>query len=259
VLTAKAADGASIAYETRGAGPSLVLVHGITESHHSWDPLVGELALDFRVVAVDLRGHGDSERLAPYDALTLAGDLHAVVEAVGARDPLMVGHSLGAAVVSVYTGMFPVRGTVAVDQALDLSGFKTLLTEFEPMLRGDEATFRSVMDGMFASLYGPLPPEERTRIAEHAHPEQEVVLGVWERILTTDAAALDELVRSVAGAISTPFLALHGSDPGTEYRAWLEAAIPTATMEIWDGDAHYLHLVEPKRFLDRVHDFEHGL
>jgi pimeloyl-ACP methyl ester carboxylesterase len=127
------------------------------------------------------------------------------------------------------------------------------------MLRGDEDAFRSVVDGMVASLSGPLSAEERARIAQHARPEQDVVLGVWDLVLTTDAAALDELVRSGTRAITTPYLALHGSDPGADYRAWLEEAIPTATIEIWDGDAHYLHLVDPKRFLERVHDFEHGL
>ena len=102
VPSVSAPDGATIPYEATGAGPVVVLVHGITESHHSWDSLIGELALDFQVVAVDLRGHGASERRAPYDALTMAVDLHAVVEAVGAPSPLMIGHSLGGAVVSIY-------------------------------------------------------------------------------------------------------------------------------------------------------------
>ena len=68
------------------------------------------------------------------------------------------------------------------------------------MLRGDEASFHAVIDGMFEGLYGALSSEERARIAEFASPEQEVVLGVWEMILATDVAMLDELVDNTAAA-----------------------------------------------------------
>ena len=254
-----APDGATISYEATGAGPVVVLVHGITESHHSWDPLIGELALDFQVVAVDLRGHGASERRAPYDALTMAADLHAVVEAVGAPSPLMIGHSLGGAVVSIYASAYTPRGVINIDQPLSLTGFKAVLTEFEPMLRADEASFHTVIDGMFEGLYGALSSEERARIAKLASPEQDVVLGVWEIILATDVAALEELVDNTTRGIDMPYLALHGSDPGPEYREWLAKMIPTSTFELWDGDGHFPHLVEPHRFLERVHDFEHDL
>ena len=58
---------AAIAYERTGSGPPLVLVHGITESRHSWDPLTPSLAERFDVVAVDLRGHGESAKVPPFD------------------------------------------------------------------------------------------------------------------------------------------------------------------------------------------------
>ncbi len=196
---------------------------------------------------------------APYDALTMAADLQAVVEAVGAPSPLMIGHSLGGAVVSIYASAYGPRGVINIDQALSLTGFKAVLTEFEPMLRGDDTSFHAVVDGMFEGLYGPLSNEERSRIAEFASPEQEVVLGVWDVILENDIAALDELVDNTALGITVPYLALHGSDPGAEYREWLAKTIPTSTFELWDGDGHFPHLVEPHRFLERVHDFEHDL
>jgi len=85
------------------------------------------------------------------------------------------------------------------------------------------------------------------------------VLGVWDFIMVSDLAALEELVDNTARGITMPYLALHGSDPGVEYREWLAKAIPTSTFELWDGDAHFPHLVEPQRFLERVHDFEHDL
>ena len=252
--TAIAPDGASISYEVAGDGPPIVLVHGITESRRSWDPLIAPLAGEYRVVAVDLRGHGDSERRPPYDALTMAADVRAVVDTAGATDPLVVGHSLGGAVVSVYAAANPVRGVVSVDQPLQLSGFQALLKPMEPMLRGDEAGFRSLIQQIFESLYGALPPDERARIESHSHREQDVVLGAWDFVLTATPEEIDELIRSTASSITAPYLALHGSDPGEAYVAWLKDVVPTATFELWPDLGHYPHLVEPERFLQRVRE-----
>jgi pimeloyl-ACP methyl ester carboxylesterase len=252
--TATAPDGATIAYEVTGDGPPIVLVHGITESRRSWDPLIAPLARDHRVVAVDLRGHGESDRRPPYDVLTMAADTHAVVEAVGAREPLVVGHSLGGAVVSVYAAANPVRGVLNVDQPLEMRGFKALLEPLEPMLRGDEATFRSLIGQIFESLYGALSTEERARIQSLSHPEQDVVLGAWDLVLTATPEEMDELIRSTVQLVTAPYLAIAGSDPGEAYVAWLEDVIPTATFELWGDVGHYPHLVEPERFVQRIRE-----
>ena len=251
---ATAPDGASIAYEIVGEGPPIILLHGITESRRSWDPLIEPLAGEHRVAAVDLRGHGESERRPPYDALTMAADVHAVAEAAGATGPLVVGHSLGGAVASVYAAANAVRGVVSVDQPMELSGFQALLAPLEPVLRGDEAGFQSVMQQIFNSLYGALPPGERARIESLSHPEQDVVLGAWDLVLTSTPEELDELARSMADMITAPYLALHGTDPG-EYSAWLRHLVPTARLEVWPGLGHYPHLIEPERFVQHVSEF----
>ncbi|HMF84616.1 MAG TPA: alpha/beta hydrolase [Acidimicrobiia bacterium] len=254
--TTTAPDGASIAYEITGDGPPLVLVHGITESRRSWDPLLAPLARDHLVVAVDLRGHGESDRRPPYDVLTMAADTRAVVDAVGATQPLVVGHSLGGAVVSVYAAANPVRGVVNVDQPLELGGFQALLAPVEPMLRGEEASFRSLMRQILDSLYGALPAAERARIEPLTHPEQDVVIGAWDLVLTADPEQLDELTRSITRMITSPYLALHGTDPGETYATWLQSVLPSASLEVWPDLGHYPHLVEPDRFVQRVRDFE---
>jgi pimeloyl-ACP methyl ester carboxylesterase len=257
--TAASFDATTIAYETAGDGPPLVLVHGITECRWSWDPLIAPLARDHRVVAIDLRGHGESERRAPYDVATLAADVRAVVDAAGLTDPVVVGHSLGGAVVSLYAASNPVRGVVNVDQPIELGGFKDLLTPLEPLLRSDEPTFQSIIQQIFASLYGALAADERARLASISRPEQQVVLGVWDLVFHSTKAELDVLIRNAARAISAPYLSLHGSDPGDGYAAWLHSALPTATLEVWPELGHYPHLVEPDRFLRRLSAFESEL
>jgi pimeloyl-ACP methyl ester carboxylesterase len=258
MATAIAADGATLAYEMIGDevfSDVYVLVHGITECSAAWDPLIGRLAPGRNVLTVDLRGHGASERKPPYDIFTMASDLDTVLRAVGVDDALVIGHSLGGMVVSAYAAAgYPARGVVNVDQPLEIGGFKDVLTTVEPMLRGTTEEFNGVIEQMFAMLDGPLPADEKARLRALASPEQPVVLGVWDTVLTTSADDLDTLIGSMVGAIKLPYLALHGMDaPG--YEEWLTSRVPSATYDFWPDHGHYPHLVDPDRFVARVESF----
>lgn len=250
-----------LAHEILGRGPTLVVVHGITESRESWRPLFGPLAQRWRVLALDLRGHGASPAAEPYDPLTLATDVHDTVVAAGldgtgADAPCLVGHSLGGVVVSAYAAMFPTRAVANLDQPLRLSGFKEALAQLEPMLRGDDTSFQSAIDTVFESMAGPLPPDEARRIAALRHAAQDVVLGIWGTVFDSTRDELDATVDALVGGVHSPYLALHGIDPGPEYGQWLCSALATATYEVWADHGHYPHLVDPLRFLARLAAFD---
>lgn len=254
--SAEVAPGVEIAYQRVGVGPSLLLVHGITESRHTWDPLVADLAMSFDVIAVDLRGHGESSRVGPFDAVTFAGDLAALARGLGLRRPLLVGHSLGGIVVTALATMIPVRAVLDIDQPLRLSDFQAALAPAAGLIRGSRDEFEGFMAGLFASIDGPLPADERERIATHSRPDQEVVIGIWSGVLDGSAAELDALVDGLAARVSAPYLSLHGTDPGPDYAAWLTSRIPSAVVELWPDQGHYPHLVAPDRFLARVRDLD---
>jgi pimeloyl-ACP methyl ester carboxylesterase len=98
----KAADGIRIAYETVGEGPSVVLVHGFASDRvQNWrapgwyDTLAGA---GYRVVAMDCRGHGESDKPhdpAFYSHALMAEDVVAVMEAAGAGPAFLMGYSMG--------------------------------------------------------------------------------------------------------------------------------------------------------------------
>jgi pimeloyl-ACP methyl ester carboxylesterase len=245
--------------ERRGSGPSLVLVHGITESHHSFDPLIDALAKDHDVVAMDLRGHGESTREGPFDVLRLALDVQELVESAALSDVVLVGHSLGGSVVSVAAALMSVRGVVNLDQTMDLASFQESLRAIEPLLRGDAATFTATMDMIFDAMRGPLSDDEWARLHELRRYDQEVVLDIWASVFELSKEDLAEMVNNLAGAISAPYLSLHGTDPGEGYETWLSSLVPQAQVERWIGAGHYPHLAEPERFLTRLADFEAGL
>jgi pimeloyl-ACP methyl ester carboxylesterase len=250
-------DGVEIAYDVHGGGPALVLVHGITECRRAWDPLVDDLARDHTVVAIDVRGHGESGAAATYDSQAMAGDVAAVVEHLGLSAPVVVGHSMGGVVATAFAAAHPCRGVVNVDQSIALGDFQDLVRSAEPMLRGDD--FAGVITALFDSMQGPLPADEVARIGALRQPRQDVVLGVWAPLLELSRADLDALVESLASEVRVPYLSLHGIDPGADYSTWLPGAIPSAVVEVWDGDGHYPHLVEPARFVDRLRAFESTL
>ncbi|MFQ5521968.1 MAG: alpha/beta fold hydrolase [Acidimicrobiia bacterium] len=248
-------DGTTIHYEVGGVGDPVILVHGITESGRSWDPVTARLADRYRVIVPDLRGHGASDKGPSYDLGSMAGDVASVAMAEGISNPRLVGHSLGGAVVSALAGGFPARSVVNVDQPLKLDEFQAQLAEVAPAL-ADPESFPMVIAGLFGQLYGDaLPDEERARLETNRNPDQEVVLGIWTPILESPAQEVSAMVEEALAPIACPYLAIHGIDPGPGYASWLTGLVSSATVEVWDGLGHYPHLVDPDRFVARLEEF----
>ncbi|HDM92605.1 MAG TPA: alpha/beta hydrolase [Candidatus Korarchaeota archaeon] len=96
-------DGVRISFAEFGAGEALILIHGWAASRLFWKHQIPELAERYRVVALDLRGHGDSEKPLPadYTARRMARDVVELCLHLGIRDPAIVGHSFGSIVASL--------------------------------------------------------------------------------------------------------------------------------------------------------------
>lgn len=236
-------------------GTPVVLIHGITESRRSWDPLLSDLGTDLHLLTVDLRGHGESTVTGPYDPVTYASDVIETMAATGFEGAHVVGHSLGGIVASAVAALGGTAGVVNIDQSMRLAEFKELLTPVEPMLRGDDATFSATVDAIFDAMNGPLPAAEVDRIAALRHARQDVVLGTWGTIFDSSAEELDATVAALAATITVDYLALHGSDPGAGYAEWLTGLVPSAIVEVWADHGHYPHLVDPTRFTARLRAF----
>lgn len=244
----------ALEFDVDGTGPLLVAIHGLNENRHSWDPI--PLDEHFRVIRVDLRGHGNSPEAAPYDMVTLAADVHAVVESVAPGElPLLVGHSIGAAVATAYAAACPARGVINIDQSLELASMQAGLQQAQAMLRGDG--FSTFITNLHESLYGDLDPATIDRLRAIRNPKQDVVLGMWAPLLEMSPADFEKWSAGTTAVPATvPYLALHGRHPGPEYEAWLHRAVPSAKIEARDVDTHYVHLADPDWFLTRLIDFD---
>jgi pimeloyl-ACP methyl ester carboxylesterase len=101
-MFARSPDGTRIAYDRSGQGPALVLLHGgFIQDRRSWSDHVSRLENDFTVLALDLRGHGESDRpttLEAYAVTRVCEDVLAVLDAEGIARAHVWGFSYGASI-----------------------------------------------------------------------------------------------------------------------------------------------------------------
>ena len=151
----RAADGLSIVFEARGQGDTaLVFLHGMCGDREYWKHQVGVFAADYRVVAIDQAGHGESgkDRKA-WSIDGLAGDVEAVVKALGLKRVILVGHSMSGPVSLLAAKRMP--GTVvAVIGADTLQNAEVKLPEEvrKSFLDGLEKNFKGTMRAGFDGL-----------------------------------------------------------------------------------------------------------
>jgi pimeloyl-ACP methyl ester carboxylesterase len=90
---------------------TLVLVHGFLDSSWGWEAVArAGLAEDFHLIAPDMRGHGDSDRIGRggyYHFLDYVADLHSLVDALAHETVSLVGHSMGGTICGYFAGAFP--------------------------------------------------------------------------------------------------------------------------------------------------------
>jgi pimeloyl-ACP methyl ester carboxylesterase len=120
-------EGSRLYYEEEGSGQPLIFTHGASQDTLSWHENIDHFAQRYKVYAIDLPGHGKSglvqnrpTRSADEHAAAIAGFMHAL----DIRRPILVGHSMGAAISITASLNYPeqVRGVVAVDGGAAFSG-----------------------------------------------------------------------------------------------------------------------------------------
>ena len=125
-------DGLRFHYRDWGdaTAPPVVLLHAHGQNARSWDTIAQGLADRFRVLALDQRGHGESEHAANYHELRLVGDLAEFADALGLARFAIVGFSISASTAASYALLYPDRVERLVEGApTDLRGAPDLSRE----------------------------------------------------------------------------------------------------------------------------------
>ena len=157
-------------------GTPLVFVHGFGNDAHIWDDAAPAVAEYYRTIAIDLRGHGDSDRDAErrYDYDFHVADLEAALAKLEIERMVLVGHSLGGRIGTLFAGRHPERmaGFVIVDSApeLDVRGTVRISVDLQKSNSdggtpsfASEAEYRDVL----AHNYPAASREVLVRMAHH--------------------------------------------------------------------------------------------
>jgi 3-oxoadipate enol-lactonase len=103
-------NGVRLAYERRGRGTPMVLLHGYPLDHHLWDDLVPLLEDSFDLVLPDLRGFGGSSTVDSFYAMEdIAADITALLDHLKIEKAAIVGHSMGGYVALAFARLYPER------------------------------------------------------------------------------------------------------------------------------------------------------
>ena len=100
--------GRNIHYKVPGKGKCLVLLHGFLESLNIWNAFAGELSGEFKILTIDLPGHGSTEQFGEAHTMELMADtVKAVLEHLQIQECVMIGHSMGGYVTLEFASKYP--------------------------------------------------------------------------------------------------------------------------------------------------------
>ena len=254
------------AYEAGKAdGRPILFIHGFSGNYLTWDGVLsGPLAAEFRLVAFDLRGHGESDKPLQADRYTnselWADDLAAVIRAKNLVRPVLVGWSYGGYVIADYIRKFGdsklggvvFLGSVTKNGTAEAAEFLTpeVLALFPDVLSAD---VRKSINGtraltrMFANSMSETTWEIAYGSAMMVPPS--VRAAMFSRVLDND---------DVLSHIRVPTLAIHGTgDRIVRVSAARHTAgtVPNAKLLLYDGVGHAPHLEVPERLSRDLAEF----
>jgi pimeloyl-ACP methyl ester carboxylesterase len=242
-----------LAYEDRGAGPPIVLLHGLTFDRTTWTPIVERLGEGVRTVAVDLPGHGETGG-SPRSLWDVAALVNDTVKELRIERPIIAGHSMSGAIASIYGASYPALGVVNVDQPLEVRPFARMVQSLWPALSG--RSFAAAFEPVQQSIGLDRVPEPlRSQVLAVQDIRQDLVLGYWDELMRTDADDVQARIDDVAARIACPYLAVFGRTLAPSEREDLLHRIPRLQIEEWPDSGHFVHLVNVERFTSRLRNF----
>jgi pimeloyl-ACP methyl ester carboxylesterase len=247
-------NGEHLAYIDMGdpKGPPVVLIHGYTDNARDWVPLIPFLNKHYRLIVVDIRGHGQSDKPeCCYARIDFAYDIKLLLDSLHIRKADIVGHSLGSMISQVLAEQWPDRvrkvilisstggpkpGTLPKKPAYDFAA--EIRKQHEPI--DPDSPF---MVEWWAS---PTPVNEEF-IRRQRRDAARIPLAVWLAVLEQGLGTGD--IQAALPKLQAPTLLIWGSkDPimAEDVRQSLRDALPAAKVKVFAGLGHNPFWEEPE-------------
>lgn len=252
-----ASDGVPIHYSVSGKGdPALVFIHCWACNRHFWDNQVAEFSKTYRVVTIDLPGHGESgQGRKSYSVESYGDDVKTVVTKLNLKRVVLVGSSMGGPIALEATKRMPDRvvAIVPVDTLQNVDQ-KVPQEQLDSVFQQMQADFKAATTSLLNQFFfaPTTPPAVRERIINETIAQKpEVVLPILKAVFSYDAApGLRE--------VKVPIRAINADRVPTDVTANRKYA-PQFDVAIIKGTGHYPMLEDPTRFNQMLAEILTGL
>lgn len=246
--------GLALGYTTRGSGRSVVFLHPVGVSTLFWNPVVAELENEFRTIAIDTRGHGESDvPSGPFSMEDLAADIIELIRAVGSPPCVLVGCSMGVAIANFIALAAPdlVAGMVLAGSGHGRDAASVAM--LEARAKAAEAGMGAIAESTASRWLNPAKhPELHAQVRDWLRNDDPVV-HAWSWRAMRDRDYGDRLQ-----TIRVPVLAVAGTEDlgGTPAALRAMAAVfPNGSYDEIAGAGHFAPLEEPVQFAAIVRTF----
>ncbi len=244
-------EGIKLAYVDQGAGtPAFVFVHGWMCNRSFFAPQAAHFARRHRVVSVDLRGHGESDKpQGPYPIAAYADDIAYIIDHLDLAKAVVVGQSMGGAIVLQLAAAYPdhLAAIVMVDPVLSFTpeeraGVEALMSAIEA---GNQEARRQFIEGMFLPTSDPKLVEEVLAVMMAA--PSHVAAGALRGLMEFDGL-------SVAAQCRVPALYL-ATTPTSHPPHLMSQWLPTVVNGWTVGAGHFSQLEVPDQVNSMIEGF----
>jgi non-heme chloroperoxidase len=241
-------------------GIPVIMLHGFTDSWHSYELVVPYLVETAHLYIISQRGHGNSDRpVRGYRPDDFADDIAAFMQQLRIGPAVIVGHSMGATIAQNFAIRYPqlIRGLVLIAGFANFHNNPSLL-DFSKVVHGlsDPIDPQFAKDFQQSTLTRPVPPAFFDTVVNES---MKVPARVWQQVMS-ELMKVD-YTRQLK-SIKKPALIFWGDKDAFALRAdqdMLREAIPGSILIIYEGTGHAVHWEEPGHFAWDLASFIHQL
>lgn len=267
-------DNVNLHYLEAGAGRILLLIPGWSQTARMFQAVIEDLSRDHKVVAIDMRGHGESDKPPHgYRIARLAKDLSEFLSHAGFKDVTLIGHSMGCAVIWSYlelNGAETISRLVFIDQAPVVTAWPQWSDDEKALcgaLHTPDSLFQAVTQLSGPDGAGVTANYIRRSLFTENCPGEILEMALSENLKMPRQSAAKLLLelaihdwRDMIKRITLPTMIFgaRGSIFDPRSQEWIASQIPGARVEIFEkdeGGSHFMWMENPTKFQSLLRGF----